>query len=97
MKIQLNGRLAFDSGDLDAYCAYLETELNYGMETKLAQLTSGPYSKDKPADKVDTAQNEGYRSRAKAFCNSVVVELMAPIHSELFMNDHLLFNGSMDP
>ena len=34
VKIQLNGKLAFDSGDMYAYRAYLETELNYGPDAK---------------------------------------------------------------
>ena len=93
VKIQLNGRLAFDSGDLYAYRAYLETELNYGPDAKNALLTTGLYSKDRPSDKVNTADNEGYKSRAKAFRDSVVVELMAPIHSELFMSDRLILSN----
>ena len=93
VKIQLNVRLAFDSGDMYAYRAYLETELNYGPDAKGALLASGMYAKDTPADKVDSDDNTGLESRAAWFEDSIVVELMSPIHSELLMNDHLLLSN----
>ena len=95
VKIQLNGKLAFDSGDMYAFRSYLETELNYGPDAKTGTLSAALYSKDRPSNKVDTNQNDGLRYRSAWFQDSAVVELMAPIHSELFMGDRL-FLSNMD-
>ena len=93
VKIQLNSKLAFDSGDMYAYRAFLETEMNYGVDAKGGLLQSGIYSKDRPADRVDSIENAGLISRSNLFQNSTVVEVMAPIHSELFMSDRLMMSN----
>ncbi len=94
VKVHINGRQAFDSGDNYAYRAFLETELNYGEAAKTTQLTAGLYAKDKPADRVDTAENTGWGWRRNWFNESRVVEVMAPIHCELFQSDKLLLDNT---
>lgn len=94
IKVSLNGHQAFDSGDNYAYRAFLETELNYGEAAKSTQLTAALYSKDRPSDKVDSANNDGLKWRQKWFEGSKVVEVMAPIHCELFQSDKLLLDNT---
>ena len=94
IKVSLNGRQAFDSGDNYAYRAFLETELNYGEAAKTTQLTAGIYSKDRPAALVDTVNNEGLTWRRTWFEGSQVVEVMAPIHCELFQSERLLLDNT---
>lgn len=93
VKVGINGKLAFDSGSMYAYRAYLETELNYNEETKNTLMKPALYEKDTPADKVDTVVNTGFGKRAAVFKNGVV-ELMAPIHCDLFLNDRLMISGT---
>lgn len=94
VKISINGRQTFDSGDNYAYRAYLETELNYSQGAKQTQLTAGLYSKDTPATEVDTTSNEGLKWRSSWFGGSKVVEVMAPIHCELFQSERLLLDNT---
>jgi len=94
IKVSLNGRQAFDSGDNYAYRAFLETELNYGDAAKSTQLTAALYSKDRPSDKVDTVENQGLTWRQEWFKGSQVVEVMAPIHCELFQTERLLLDNT---
>ena len=94
VKLNLNGKLAYDSGDMYAYRAYLETELNYGTDAKNTVLTPSLYEKDTPADKVESAENTGFVKRATKFKNSTVVEIMAPIHCDLFAANKLLISNT---
>ena len=91
VKVHLNGKLAFDSGDNYAYRSYLETELNYGQEAKKTQLMAGLYSKDRPYNHLQHENNNiGFQWRQAWFRGSNVVEVMAPIHCDLFMTERLL-------
>ena len=94
VKVHLNGRQAFDSGDNYAYRSFLETELNYGESAKTTQLTAGLYAKDKPAHQVNTEENTGWKWRQNWFSGSKVVELMAPLHCELFQSEKLLLDNT---
>lgn len=95
IKVHLNGKLTFDSGDNYAYRSFLETELNYGWGAKATQLTAALYAKDQPAAQIESEQNNaGFQWRQKWFRGSVVVEVMAPIHCDLFMTDRLLLDNT---
>jgi ribonucleoside-diphosphate reductase beta chain len=90
-KVIVNGKVAFDSGPLLAYRAYLETELNYDNEAKKSFLQSQLYIKDEPHDNVNTfSANTGFAKRAALFQDSVEVQLMAPVTCDLFNCDRLL-------
>ena len=100
VKVHINGKLAFDSGDMYAYRAFLETELNYDFGAKQSQLGAALYHKDKPAgDGVDVnvAGNQGFVKRRERFFNnetSFEVEMMAPIHGDIFMTDRLMLDNT---
>ena len=94
VKVGVNGKLAFDSGSMYAYRSYLETELNYSSATKQDSMKPALYIKDEPANKIETEENVGYTERAKPFRLSKVVELMAPIHCDLFLADRLMLSNT---
>jgi len=95
VKVHVNGKLAFDSGDNYAYRSYLETELNYGWAAKATQLTAALYAKDQPPNQIENeTNNTGFSWRQSWFQNSKVVEVMAPIHCDLFMTDRLLLDNT---
>jgi hypothetical protein len=89
-----DGQPASDSGPLYAYRTYFETELNYSKASKESLLSPAMYRKDTPAAKVDTAENIGWKARAEEFKGSKTVELMAPIHCDLFNSDRLLLSNT---
>lgn len=91
VKLYLNGKLVHDSGDKYAYRAYLESELNYGSEAKNSHLQAALYMKD-TAEKYDSEDNEGFKIRAEYFKDKNIVEVLAPLHIDLFMQDKLLLN-----
>jgi hypothetical protein len=96
VKIHINGKLTFDSSDLYAYRAFLETELNYNYDTKVSQLTAALYEKDTPAHQVENAANTGFTNRRAVFFSNQtnrVVELMAPIHADI-MTDRLMLDNT---
>jgi hypothetical protein len=92
VKVYLGGKLGFDSGDMYAYRAYIETELNYGWEAKNTHLTAALYFKDTPSSSINTSKNTGWQKRRFIFSTSDTVELMAPIHCDFFMTDRLMLN-----
>lgn len=91
VKLYLNGKQVYDSGDKYAYRAFLETELNYGSEAKNSHLQSALYFKDTP-EKYDSDENEGFKIRTEYFKDKNIVEVLAPLHLDLFMQDKLLLN-----
>ncbi len=64
VKLYLNNKLAFDSGDTYHYRAYLETVLNYSDSAKRSFLQSRGYYPD-TAGKMDVATNVGFNDRGK--------------------------------
>lgn len=88
VKLFLNSKLAYDSGDKYHYRAYLETLLNYGSEAKASHLSSCLYSTE--TGNIDAADNEAFTSRAELFRGSQWVEVMAPVHVDLMMQDRFL-------
>lgn len=93
IKLYLNGTEVFDSGTNYAYRAFLETELNYGTDAKASQLKAALYYKDEPHDHLNDDNNIGWRKRRDVFQNGGWVQLMAPIHCDLFMQDRYLVNN----
>ncbi len=96
VRVYLNGKLASDSGPMYAYRAFLETELNYGFQSKLTFLQAGLYEKDMSNNEgeVESQENKGFGNRLKLFKESALVELMAPIHCDLFMSDRLMLSNT---
>ena len=92
VKVGINGKLAFDSGSMYAYRAFLETELNYSKDIKNERLRVALYEKD--SVQHDSASNEGFKQRMEKFKESTVVELMAPLHCDLFLTDRLMISNT---
>ena len=78
----------------------LETLLSYGKEAKTSQLSMSLFYKDTPG-KMDAINPVSEYAEAKlglkapyAFTkNSNTVDMMGPIHSDLFFQERLLLNG----
>ena len=91
MQLFINGGEVFDSGDKYAYRAFMETELNYGKDAKESLLQAALYEPD-TWDKIDNAENAGLKERSIPFRSSVVVQVMAPLHCDLFQQSRYMLN-----
>ncbi len=89
VKLFLNGKLVHDSGDKYAYRAFLETELNYNPSAKKSHLQAALYAND---NKFDTEENSGFKQRVSYFKDETIVEVTAPLHIDLFLQDRFLLN-----
>jgi len=88
VKLFINAKLVYDSGDKYHYRAFLETELNYGLDAKQSHLSACLYNKEK--GDIDAPTNDGFVARAELFKNSQWVEAMAPLHVDLMMQDRYM-------
>lgn len=88
IKLFLNSKMVYDSGDKYHYKAFLETELNYGYDAKSTHLSACGYTRE--GGDIDLATNPGFVSRAAAFAESKWVEVQAPLHVDMMQQDRLL-------
>ena len=91
MQVSLNGTQIYDSNTNYAYRAYLETELMYGQESKTTHLATAGYTIESEA--MNDTTNEWFQNRARPFRNGNYVQLAAPLHCDLFMQDKLMIPG----
>jgi len=91
VKVYLNNKLCMDSGDSYAFISYLETELNYGNDAKTTHLETALYERDK-SDYMDAKTNPSWAYRASLLLGGRRVQMMAPIHCDLFNQDKLLLS-----
>ncbi|XP_078603482.1 uncharacterized protein F54H12.2-like [Branchiostoma floridae x Branchiostoma japonicum] len=101
--VTVAGKDITDSTNCYPYRAYLETLLNFGSEAKQTQLTSELFFQDtpgrlhlvdpypNPADQ-DAVANEGLVKRANMTRNSREVDLIGPLHVDLFHQDRYLLS-----
>ena len=90
LKLYLNGKMIYDTGDTYSYISYLTTMLQYGKEVKDTWLQAAGYWKDDP-DHIDTlAQNDGWTKRGNKYLQSRYVELMAPLDFPLAQQERYL-------
>ena len=75
----------------------IETLLNYGEEAKSSQLSMATFYKDTPGkmDVVNTVAkdadaNMGLKARYTFIKESNTVDMMGPIHSDIFFQDRLI-------
>ena len=93
---KLNDTLISSTNNTYAYRAYLETLLSYGPPAKSSQLTAGLFYKDTESnfdagDPTDAnCPNKGLVKRYAYFRGSRFVNLMGPIHCDLFFQDRFL-------
>lgn len=91
VKLSINGSEIFDSGDKYAYRAMMETELCHGKDAKSSQLQAALYFAD-TYNKIDDATNEAIKWRALLCDNSKWVQVMAPIHADLFSTNRYMLS-----
>ena len=78
----------------------IETLLNYGEDAKSSQLSMSLFFKDTPGkmDAVnpvadDDDANQGLKARYTFTKNSNTMDMMGPIHIDIFFQDRLILNG----
>ena len=96
----LHERLTSPSTNTYPYRAMIETLLNYGEDAKSSQLTMAMFYKDTPGkmDAVnpvaeDDDANMGLKARYAFTKQSHTVDMIGPIHSDIFFQDRLILNG----
>ena len=98
--VSLNERLISPSTNTYPYRAMIETLLNYGEDAKSSQLSMAMFYKDTPgkmdvvnpvADDADA--NMGLKARYTFTKESNTVDMIGPIHSDIFFQDRLILNG----
>lgn len=92
IRVFIGGKLIYDSNNLYPYRAFLETELNFGTDARQSHLQAAMFFKDTEGHMEDN-NNLGFLNRAGFFTNSSEVEMMAPIHCDLFMQEKYLLNN----
>ncbi|XP_071950809.1 uncharacterized protein F54H12.2-like [Antedon mediterranea] len=98
--VSLNERLITPSTNTYSYRALIETLLTYGSDAKNTHLTGGLFHKD-TAGKMDVADptlaenavNKGLKKRAQYIGGSRFVDLIGPIHCDIFFQDRMMLNG----
>lgn len=94
--ITLGDRLITQSSNTYPYRGIIECLINYGKDTLETQFSTGLFSKD-TAGHLNTValdgDNQGLTTRGQYTRNSRTVELIAPIHADLFFQEKLLLNG----
>ena len=98
--VSLNERLISASANTYPYRAMIESLLNYGEEAKTSQLSMAMFYKD-TAGKMnvvnplaaDDEANLGLKARYEFTKESRTVDMMGPIHSDIFFQDRLMLNG----
>ena len=98
--VSLNKRLISPSTITYPYRVMIETLLNYGEEAKTSQLSMAMFYKDTPGKMdvanpvaADDAANKGLKVRYDFTKESHIVDMMGPIHSDIFFQDRLMLNG----
>lgn len=96
--VSLNEKVISDSTNTNPYRAMISTLLTYGSDAKKSQLSAELFYKDVAgkmdlADPLATGYNTGLNTRYKFIKDSSTVELIGPLHSDLFYQDRLLLNG----
>ena len=98
--VSLNERLISPSTNTYPYRAMIETLLNYGEDAKTSQLSMAMFYKDTPG-KMDVVSpvaddedaNMGLKARYAFTKQSQTVDMLGPIHSDIFFQERLILNG----
>ena len=94
--IMLGDRLITQSSNTYPYRGIIECLINYGKDTLDTQFSPGLFCKDTSGHMDDASiagVNTGLATRGAYTGNSRIVELIAPIHADLFFQEKLLLNG----
>ncbi|KAI7804697.1 hypothetical protein IRJ41_016121 [Triplophysa rosa] len=94
--VSLGDRLISQSSSTYPYRCMIECLMNYSEDALETVFTSGLFHKDEAGqmDENDPlGDNEGLTKRSNYTKGGKVVELLAPIHSDIFFQEKLLLNG----
>ncbi|KAL2078836.1 hypothetical protein ACEWY4_024580 [Coilia grayii] len=94
--VSLGDRLISQSSSTYPYRCMIECLMNYDKNTLESVFSAGLFYKDTAGhmDETDpTAGNTGLTKRATFTEGSTVVEMLAPIHSDIFFQEKLILNG----
>ncbi|KAM7367415.1 hypothetical protein PAMP_001046 [Pampus punctatissimus] len=94
--ISLGDKLITQSSNTYPYRCIIESLLNYGKDTLETQFGSGLFCMDTAGHMEDVTaggDNEGLNKRMGYTEAGHVLEMIAPIHSDLFFQEKLLING----
>ncbi|XP_063786015.1 uncharacterized protein F54H12.2-like [Pseudophryne corroboree] len=94
--VSLGDRLISQSNNLYAYRAYIETILNYSSDALSTKHATGLFYKDVAGEHNPRAldgANTGFIKRARATALGRIVELLGPLHCDLFHQHKLILNG----
>ena len=95
--ISLNNTLISSSSMTHPYRSYIETLLNGGYDSKSSKLTAELFNMDSNLDHADpllTSQaNKGLASRFKLTQSSKVIDLIGPIHGDIFFQNRFIISG----
>ncbi|XP_073699863.1 uncharacterized protein F54H12.2-like [Garra rufa] len=94
--ISLGDRLISQSSSTYPFRCIIESLINYSKDTLETLFSSGLFFKDTAGnmDETDpTGRNNGLTKRSRYTTGSKVVELLAPIHSDIFFQEKLMING----
>ncbi len=94
--VSLGDRLITQSSSTYPYRCLIEALINFGKDTLESIFSAGLFYRDRAGhmDATDPAgENTGLMKRAAYTTGSNVVELLAPIHSDIFFQEKLMLNG----
>ena len=87
VSVELNGRSVSDPNQMYQYCTYIDTLLNYSMETPKTRLLSEGCIRDTANQLAVTAAggaNTDLNTRTVMFAESKTVELVGRPHVDVF-------------
>ncbi|XP_030395305.1 uncharacterized protein F54H12.2-like [Gopherus evgoodei] len=97
LDVTLGDRLISQSNNCYPYRALIELILNYSHDTLATQFSTGRFYKDTAGGHKSTLlvgqANEGFIRRAELMAGSRKLDLLGPLHSNLFFQEKLLLNG----
>lgn len=92
VQVSLGDRIITPSTNMYPYRAYIETLLNYGPAAKGSFLTSALYAKDTAGHMESLNENKGLVDRHATLAADGSVEMIGPLHVDLFCQPRLLLN-----
>lgn len=93
--ISLNERAISSSNNTYPYRAYIETLLNFGEDAKKSLLSCECFYKDEQLEISDPTTengNPGLKKRFDLTSNSKVLDMIGPLHCDIFQQNRLLLN-----
>lgn len=90
----LNQKCITPPGNCYPYRAYLETLLNYSLESKTSHLSTALYADDSAGHmNSTTADNKGFTTRRSFTSDNKICDLYGPLHCDLFNVNRYLLGG----